>query len=325
VTALDDTAALLRALERPCPPAEAASSAGLSPLRVAGLLTQLYAERRISAYCHDHFLRRELLARFEDGPVQPSWSRNRRVMAALRRDFCSLEDLVERSGLAARQVATELSALISLGACRTVRLSSDRRGWSRVDGARDRRVSRAAVSVVLAQGLIVANLAQPMRQSDLSTVMGWSTVRMGWWLRTLITRGRVVTQSRGTFVAAPVGPNEVDHPAHDGPVDPTVRLQPVRDSIMAFLLAEPRQAVEIASAVGRSVPCVTGHLRAMQARGLVARIGYGRYARSDMPGLPPLAERDFRRPSAPQLASSRPLRLADDAPASPTARAAVEG
>lgn len=55
------------------------------------------------------------------------------------------------------------------------------------------------------------------------------------------------------------------------------RPQPVRDAIMACL-SEPRQAVQIAQTVERTVPNVTGHLRAMLRLGLVERVGYGRYA-----------------------------------------------
>jgi len=59
------------------------------------------------------------------------------------------------------------------------------------------------------------------------------------------------------------------------------RPQPIRDMILAFL-SEPRQAKEVSRHIGRSVPNATGHLAAMARRGLVVRIGYGRYERADL-------------------------------------------
>ena len=61
-------------------------------------------------------------------------------------------------------------------------------------------------------------------------------------------------------------------------------------------MATPRQACDIAGEVGRSVSNVTGHLRALRVAGLVVRIGWGRYARADMPGLPPPGKRCLQRP-----------------------------
>lgn len=317
---MDCSSALLDALQRPHSPAEVAATIGLPVVRVSELFLSLYAGGRVVAYCHDHFVRRELLRDFEDGPPQPEWSRSRHVMAALCRRGRTLDALIERTGLTARQVSAEIAALTTLGACRSANPVGADRGWSRVDACRDRRTNRPAVLVALAQTAIVAHLAQPMRQGDLAAVLGWSESRTGWWLRTLIHGRRVRLDSRGLFVATPVGPQEADDPGDPSAFDPTARLQPVRDSIMAFLLGQPRQAVEIASVVGRSVPCVTGHLRAMRVRGLVERIGYGRYARADMPGLPPPSERNLQRPGTPPPAQSRSeRRLAARLGSSPSA------
>ena len=54
-----------------------------------------------------------------------------------------------------------------------------------------------------------------------------------------------------------------------------------RDAILAYL-SEPRQAKQVASCIGRSIPNATGHLGAMCRRGLVVRTGYGRYERADL-------------------------------------------
>ncbi len=57
--------------------------------------------------------------------------------------------------------------------------------------------------------------------------------------------------------------------------------QPIRDAILAYL-SEPRQAKQVASCIGRSIPTATGHLGAMRRLGLVVRTGYGRYERADL-------------------------------------------
>lgn len=69
------------------------------------------------------------------------------------------------------------------------------------------------------------------------------------------------------------------------------RPQPIRDMILAFL-SEPRSARSIAAHIARPVPTATGHLAAMQRRGLVRRIGYAAYALAAYEG-PPIA---FKRP-----------------------------
>lgn len=66
---------------------------------------------------------------------------------------------------------------------------------------------------------------------------------------------------------------------------PSKRARPVRDRILAFM-TEPRRAVEIARHMERSVPNITGQLRAMQRLQLVVRLGYGVYAPAVEPYLP---------------------------------------
>ena len=92
----------------------------------------------------------------------------------------------------------------------------------------------------------------------------------------------------------------MSRPGHlNGPTMPvllrTPRPQPIRDAILAFL-SEPRSASQVAAHIERSVPNATGHLAAMRRKGLVLRLGYAAYARSDYDG-PPVA---FYRPHGPR-------------------------
>jgi len=64
------------------------------------------------------------------------------------------------------------------------------------------------------------------------------------------------------------------------------RPQPIRDSILAFLV-EPRKAFDIARHIERRTCIATGHLRAMYAKGLVVRLGWGVWVRRDRCGGAP--------------------------------------
>ena len=66
----------------------------------------------------------------------------------------------------------------------------------------------------------------------------------------------------------------------------TTRKQPIRDAIMAYL-TEARSAKQIAEHIERKVSIATGHLRAMGIRGLVVRVGWGQYIRTDRCDAPP--------------------------------------
>ncbi len=63
------------------------------------------------------------------------------------------------------------------------------------------------------------------------------------------------------------------------PIDESPRGA-IRAKILAFL-EKPRSAREIATHIDRSVPNVTGHLRAARKLGLVVRVDWGRYVRAD--------------------------------------------
>ena len=66
----------------------------------------------------------------------------------------------------------------------------------------------------------------------------------------------------------------------------TGRKQPIRDAILSYL-TEARSAKQIAEHIDRKVSVATGHLRAMRVRGLVVRVGWGQYVRTDRCGTPP--------------------------------------
>ena len=61
----------------------------------------------------------------------------------------------------------------------------------------------------------------------------------------------------------------------------TPRPQPIRDAILAFLADQPHQAEAIAAHIARTTATATGHLAAMRRCGLVVRVGWGTYARTD--------------------------------------------
>lgn len=74
--------------------------------------------------------------------------------------------------------------------------------------------------------------------------------------------------------------------ASRSPARGTARKQPIRDAIMAYL-TEARSAKQIAEHIERKVSIATGHLRAMGIRGLVVRVGWGQYIRTDRCDAPP--------------------------------------
>ena len=74
------------------------------------------------------------------------------------------------------------------------------------------------------------------------------------------------------------------------------RKQPIRDAIMAYL-TEARSAKQVAGQIDRKVSVATGHLRAMRLRGLVVRVGWGQYVRTDRCDAPP-DQMTIQRPNA---------------------------
>ena len=60
----------------------------------------------------------------------------------------------------------------------------------------------------------------------------------------------------------------------------TSRPQPIRDAILG-ILTEPRTVKQIANHIDRRTCVATGHLRAMQAKGLAVRLSWGVWVRQD--------------------------------------------
>ncbi len=58
------------------------------------------------------------------------------------------------------------------------------------------------------------------------------------------------------------------------------RPQPIRDAILG-MLTEPRTVKQIAEHINRRTCIATGHLRAMQAKGLAVRLSWGVWVRQD--------------------------------------------
>jgi len=77
-----------------------------------------------------------------------------------------------------------------------------------------------------------------------------------------------------------------EHASAPASPGPTQRRQPIRDAILCFL-AEPRRAKDIARHIERRTCIATGHLRAMQAKGLVVRLSWGVWIRRDRCGCAP--------------------------------------
>ncbi len=66
----------------------------------------------------------------------------------------------------------------------------------------------------------------------------------------------------------------------------TSRPQPIRDAILG-MLTEPRTVKQIAEHINRRTCIATGHLRAMQAKGLAVRLSWGVWVRYDRCPNPP--------------------------------------
>ena len=58
------------------------------------------------------------------------------------------------------------------------------------------------------------------------------------------------------------------------------RPQPIRDAILG-MLTEPRTVKQIAEHINRRTCIATGHMRAMQAKGLAVRLSWGVWVRQD--------------------------------------------
>ena len=285
---------LLAALSTPRGVADLARRCGAAPLVVARRLLRLCRDGRVRPYCQDLLIARDALSGLRDGPVAPDWSPSRRVAAALAGGASiDLADVAARSGLPMDTAATELQALVRLGSAESHRKRVLR--WH-CAGTRPLTPSRlGALELMVVRGALLAAPGQELRIHDVAWALDLPTSRVNDLAQTLLRGGELARTGHGRYVATETSRTGlVSLPAPSGG-NPRRRPRRVGDAILACL-ETPRQACDIAGEVGRSVSNVTGHLRALRVAGLVVRIGWGRYARADMPGLPPPGERCLRRP-----------------------------
>ena len=131
---------------------------------------------------------------------------------------------------------------------------------------------------------ILAFLAAPRRIGEVARHTGAprGTVRSR--VDGLVCTGQAAKVGRGLYVATG-RPRAVPRVPAAPPSAPcSLRRQPIRDAILAFL-GEPRQARDVAAHIGRPVSTATGHLAAMRRLGLVVRVTQGRYERAEpLPG-----------------------------------------
>ncbi|WP_140883893.1 winged helix-turn-helix domain-containing protein [Muricoccus nepalensis] len=288
---------VLAALHRPGTLASLSSDCGRTVGEVTHSLLLLLRSGRAVAYCRDHYILRDLHIDYMDKSSADGHSASRRIMAALGRAETSTTDLHEGTGLPEDEIHKELAALSRIGA-----VTSARRGqvrfWWRSDALAAKVSRRRRVEHMAAQGAALALFEKPCRSGEVARLIGYRASVMNNLLLDLLHNGQITRVERGQYaLSTATSPATAVVPrSHSWPGG--CRPQPVRDAIL-LNLTEPRQAVDIARAIGRTVPNVTGHLRAMMELGLVERVGYGRYALPGTPGLPPVEQRSFCRPGTP--------------------------
>ena len=285
---------LLEALRQPATLLELAGACRRGPASVARSLVGLLGTGQAVAYCRDHYIRSDLLASFQDTPGKLEWSASRKVMAALGTKRCRASELSRRTGLSEEGVTTELRGLGSIGAVSPVRRGSVPL-WCRDGRGSDIPARRRRVVHMVACSAMLTLLTEPRRSIEVARALGCCGAMTNDLLQGLLHAGRISRVRSGVYVVA-----SGSQPSQPHTMMPTryvngMRPQPIRDAILAFLV-QPRQAFNIAREVGRTVPNVTGHLRAMLTLGLVERVAYGRYARPGTPGLPPPDQRCLQRP-----------------------------
>jgi DNA-binding IclR family transcriptional regulator len=288
---------VLAALRRPATLASLASDCDRSVSEVTHTLLLLLRSGRAVAYCLDHYILRDLHIDYLDGPLAEGHSVSRRIMAALGRAEASTTELHQRIGLPEEEIYEELVALSRLGAVASAS-SSQVRCWFRSDALGAKVSRRRRAEHMVARGAALALFVKPHRSSEVARAIGYCVNVMNDLVQDLLHSGQVTRIGKGQYAlpAAALPATTVVPRSHSWVGG--CRPQPDRDAILVNL-TEARQAVDIARAIGRTVPNVTGHLRAMMKLGLVERVGYGRYALLGTLGLPPIEQRSFHRPGTP--------------------------
>lgn len=297
---LPGTCRVLSALHHPATLADLAAASGRSIAEATRILLCLIRDGRAVAYCLDHFILPGALLDHCDEPTRKDWSASRRVMAVLTQTS-SAADLAERTGLAEAEVRSAIFGLTRLDAVASV--SAEGKHWRRTEGTTARGSRQRRIEHVAARAAAMILLDVPRTSGEIAKAINYGAAVMNDLVQDLMHRGEVMRVERSRYIRSTTLKASCLRALPSQRRADGQRLQPVRDAILASL-SEPRQAVEIARVVERTVPNVTGHLRAMLCRGLVERIGYGRYARPGTPGLPPAGERCFVRPGTPPLGSA---------------------
>ncbi|QDD92857.1 Transcriptional regulator, ArsR family (plasmid) [Roseomonas mucosa] len=292
---LPGTRRVLAALHRPATLADLAAASGRSIAEAARILLSLIRNGGAVAYCLDHFIQPGAFLDHYDEPTRKDCSASRRVMAALTQTSSAAE-LAERTGLAEAEVRSAIFSLTRLDAVASV--DAEGKHWRRTEGTTARGSRQRRIEHMAAKAAAMMLLDVPRTSGEIAKTIGYSAAVMNDLVQDLMHSGKVLRVERSRYVRSLTPRVSCLRTLPSQRRADGQRLQPVRDAILESL-SEPRQAVEIARVVERTVPNVTGHLRAMLRRGLVERIAYGRYARPGTPGLPPAGERCFVRPGTP--------------------------
>lgn len=120
---------------------------------------------------------------------------------------------------------------------------------------------------------IKACLAQPQRPAEIGVIVGLDQGQVRHYLKSMMRAGQIVRIGYALYGLP-------DTPMPTALVGRSVRTQPVRDAILAFLV-EPRRTCEIATHIIRPIATATGHLAAMKRIGLIVQTERGVYVRTN--------------------------------------------
>ncbi|WP_338929237.1 hypothetical protein WDZ11_22370 (plasmid) [Roseomonas mucosa] len=265
-----------RALERPATLADIVAAGDRTIAETTRILLEMIRTGQAMAYCTDHFISSEVFPVFWEDPAASGALPCRRVVDALAEPMTTAM-LVARTGLPDGSVRGAVLSLVRLGT-----VNAERWQRRRGDGMALAELHRRRVGHMAAQAAALLMLDTPLSSGQIAKAIGYDPATMNDLVQDLKHRGEVSHLKHSAYVRAATPKPASARVIASQKWQNGRRPQPVRDAILACL-AEPRQAMEIAQAIGRTVPNVTGHLGAMLRLGLVERIGYGRYAVASCP------------------------------------------
>ena len=284
---------LLAALLEPRCVIHAAGAAGLSPPDAVPLLVSLVRAGRVEIFCRDHFVVPWRRACWQDGAPSQGWPPSRRIIAAIGNGDVSVEAVAELVELPRALVVEELVVLSELGAV----IPAPVRGLiRRRRGDQGAILNEDAIDRMLAETGLLARFDEPRIGREVARELAGSFPAVESRVRQMARLRRLRIVGRDLLIAATVDWKPTDLAEISRPA----REQPVRDGILAYL-SQPRRALEIARHMARSVPNITGHLRAMQRQKLVVRLGYGVYAPAIAPYLSEPGSKPTPRPRSLEL------------------------